>query len=517
MSKYEEKEAWFLEQTKSNYWKFSAAPAAEFYRDLFPEGTFEERVGHKFDYEKTNRGNGFIVYTVGEGEKERKHTRMVFDDLAELYELLDNPCAFMSPCSYFGRHRTAKNARYLYALAFDLDEVGREQIHLFFDFHVYQKHYPKPTYVVNSGGGVHLYYFFKEPIPMIPKNQKALKILKYELTARMWNEDTSELKEVQYQGLNQGFRLVGSKTKHGETVTCWKTGERVTVEELAEYIPKKNKADLGVLFRMWNSTMPLEEAKEKYPEWYEQRIVMGRKKMSWTNSVKLYDWWKRQAEKASYHHRYWYVFSLVVYAAKCGVPFEQVKQDAFELKDFLNNLNPENPFTDEDVLAALKAYDEEHKSFTRDEISKVTAIPIEKNKRNGRTQETHLKIARSTQTILHEANGTDWRKGNGRKSVQEKVIEFLNENPEAAYQEFCERTGLKKSVYYKYKKEWLQKQNEEYQAYRNRFAFASIFDGCVKDAQTGESVNLAELITGVPVPKEPLSFEEYKKQMREEK
>lgn len=150
-------------------------------------------------------------------------------------------------------------------------------------------------------------------------------------------------------------------------------------------------------------------------------------------------------------------------------------------------------------------------------IVHFSGIPIEKNKRNGRTQETHLKIARSTQTILHEANGTDWRKGNGRKSVQEKVIEFLNENPEAAYQEFCERTGLKKSVFYKYKKEWQQKQDEDYQTYRKRFAFASIFDNCVKDAETGESVNLAELITGVPVSKEPLSFEEYKKQMREEK
>ena len=39
---------------------------------------------------------------------------------------------------------------------------------------------------------------------------------------------------------------------------------------------------------------------------------------------------------------------------------------------------------------------------------------------------------------------------------------------------------------------------------------------CVKDAETGESVNLAELITGVPVTKEPVSFEEFKK-MREEK
>ena len=41
--------------------------AAAFYRELFPAGTFEERVGHKVEYEKTEKGNGFIVYTIGEG------------------------------------------------------------------------------------------------------------------------------------------------------------------------------------------------------------------------------------------------------------------------------------------------------------------------------------------------------------------------------------------------------------------------------------------------------------------
>lgn len=454
MSNFSEKEEWFLKQSQSNFWKFSSASAADFYRDLFPVGTFEKRVGFKSEYEKTNKGNGFIVYTVGEDDKVRKHTRMVFDDHAEIFELLNNRCAFMSPISYFGRHRTAKNARFLYAMAFDLDEVGGEQIDNFFNYHVYQHHYPRPTYIVNSGGGVHLYYVLKEPIPMIPKNQKALKILKYELTTKMWNEDTSGLKERQYQGLNQGFRLVGSKTKHGETVTCWKTGGRVTVEELASYIPKENAKDVGILYRMWHSSMSLAEAKEKFPEWYEQRIVMGRKKMSWTNSPKLYEWWKKQAPKASVHHRYWYVFALAVYGAKCGIPFEQVKQDAFSFKDFLNNLDTANPFTDEDIYSALKAYDEEHKSFTRDEISKVTAITIEPNKRNGRKQKTHLEIARSTQAILNKVNGTSWRNENGRPSLEKKVFDYLSKNPFATKAEVARGTGLCRQTVYKYFQKW---------------------------------------------------------------
>ena len=34
----------------------------------------------------------------------------------------------MSPLSYFGRRRCGKNARYLYALVFDLDGVGMPQL-----------------------------------------------------------------------------------------------------------------------------------------------------------------------------------------------------------------------------------------------------------------------------------------------------------------------------------------------------------------------------------------------------
>ncbi len=459
MSNYEEKEAWFLEQSRDNFWKFKSSSAADFYRDMFPAGTFENRVGHKFEYEKTNKGNGFIVYTEGE----KKHTRIVFDDLDELYELLENECAFMSPISYFGRNRTAKNARFIFALAFDLDEVGRKQIDAFFGYHVYQKHYPRPTYVVNSGGGVHLYYFFKEPIPMTPKNQKALKILKYELTTKMWNEDTSGLEERQYQGLNQGFRLVGSRTKHGETVTAWKTGERVTVEELAEYIPKENARDVGIIHRMWNNTTPLEEARKKWPEWYEQRIVMGRKKSSWTNNRKLYDWWLKQAPKASYHHRYWYVFALTVYAAKCGVTFEELKQDAFELKDLMNKKAPDNPFTNDDIYAALKAYDENHKSFTRDEISKVTAIDIKANKRRPQplSRADNLKIARMTQAMLNKANGTEWRNESGRPSKEIEIYKYLRDHPTATKAEVIRATGLsKKTVYKYYDKQIFVAQNE---------------------------------------------------------
>ena len=216
MSLYQEKNDYFL-----NELNLKKTSAADFYRDIFPVGSFENELGKMEVYPTTKKGNGFIVYTA---ENNTKHTRMVFDDLKSIFELQDNECAFMSPISYFGKNRTAKNARQLFALAFDLDEVGRQELHLLLTFHA--DSIPRPTYIVNSGGGIHLYYVLKEPMPMTPTNQRLMKELKFCLTSFMWNSDTSRLKDIQYQALNQGFRLVGSKTKKGEEVSLNKLWNR---------------------------------------------------------------------------------------------------------------------------------------------------------------------------------------------------------------------------------------------------------------------------------------------------
>ncbi|MEE3436421.1 MAG: hypothetical protein VZQ47_12800, partial [Treponema sp.] len=221
MGLYDEKEKW-LQQ-------FPEVKFSEFYRDIFPEGSFEAEAGKMDDYERTGKGNGFIVYEMEDG---RKHTRMVFDGLEEIGKQLDKKSAFMSCISYFGKNRTAANAREMFALVFDLDEVGGEEIRLFWEAWVegLGGRAPRPTYIVNSGGGVHLYYVFEIPVPLYPNIQRELKELKYKLTELIWNGDTSRLEQRQYQGINQGFRLVGSRTKRGETVKAYLTGGRVSLE-----------------------------------------------------------------------------------------------------------------------------------------------------------------------------------------------------------------------------------------------------------------------------------------------
>lgn len=164
----------------------------DFYRAVFPEGSFE-REGHPED-EKCNG-----VLTVIEGEKARNY--IVFDELNMVDEVKGAEFAIMSPVGYSGRNRTAKNARWLYGIAVDLDGVEMEQLR---DVFHQMKHdfLPQCTYCVNSGHGLHLYYLFEKPVPLYRHLQDQLREFKYELIRKIWNRYTStytEREQVQYQ------------------------------------------------------------------------------------------------------------------------------------------------------------------------------------------------------------------------------------------------------------------------------------------------------------------------------
>ena len=193
----------------------------DFYREIFPEGSFE-RKGHYED----SRPNGIAVSLPGKGgsvngialeiEGDGKAKRYIItDDLKKLDELIDTDFTIMAPISYFGRSRSGKFARFLYALAFDLDGVGMPQLRDV--LHQMDKGIlPKASFVVNSGTGLHLYYILSEPVSMYPQNQHYLKELKYSLTRQIWNRFTSTIRQPQMQGIMQGFRVVGSWSKLGK-------------------------------------------------------------------------------------------------------------------------------------------------------------------------------------------------------------------------------------------------------------------------------------------------------------
>lgn len=448
---------------------FDEVSAFEFYREIFPEGELDKR-----DSFTPGKYTGIIVEVTNDRKQNGKqkilrHT--LTDELDKIEELSrsQNFC-LMSPISYAGKHRNSDNARLLYAIAFDLDGIvvkkdGTPQgiIDLFYQIKGPSHMLPLPTFVVSSGTGLHLYYVLDRPIALFKNVVKQLKAYKHTMTSTLWNGYVTTLEDnVQQESIFQGFRVVGTRTKAGGRVRAFQTGGRVTMEYLNSFV----KPEQQVTEYAYKSNLTLQQSKEKYPEWYQERIVEKKPKRHWTADRSVYDWWKRNIcdkNKVKVGHRYYCMMMLAVYARKCGIDKDELEKDAFEIMIFFESMtnSDDNHFDEADVLDALEAYNDKYITYPINSISYLTDIQIQKNKRNGRKQAVHMKIMSSTRDILYPEG--KWREGNGRPkgsgTSKDKILHYLYENPSARKSEIIRETGLSKPTVYKYYDECLRKVN----------------------------------------------------------
>lgn len=473
---------------------FTYCPPRDFYRFLFGDGFLEER-GVQVDWDEPGGGKPNAIAIVithqskGDARPVARHHAFHdgFDDMDDFVSesLSRNETAIMAPVSYFGRRRDARHAQYLHALTFDLDGVGTEQLGNLLK-QTRNGHdpampkwtsMPQPSAIVNSGQGLHLYYVLERPVPLVPKVIPFLQKLKQQLTKVIWTEYTSSIPrdQMQFQGIYQGFRMVGTTTKlngPGEgdkrrdpyEATCFRYSDggrpwRVPVDYLVGYAGlERGGGSEGVeLLRDLLATggrTPLERARKLWPDWYSRRVVNGAPAGRWTAHRALYDWWLETIRRgATYHHRYYCLQALATYANKAGVPFDELERDAYSLVPFLDELTeePSNHFTESDAAAAIEAYHDglAHRS-TRGYIELKTAIQIPANKRNGRKQEVHLAGARAVQEVNDKFNGTNWRDGNGRKPKCDLIRSYAVEHPNESNVAISRALGVSRTTVVKW-------------------------------------------------------------------
>ena len=429
----------------------------DFYRDIFPTGELQE----KGIYEK-GKYNAIAVEVTNEKKKNGKdkvlrHT--ITDDLDKINEVVsrDNFC-LMSPISYIGKERNSDNARFLYALVIDLDGViiknGDDPFGLRTLIHQIENinRIPMPTYIVSSGTGLHLYYVFEKPIMLFKNVVKQLQKYKKELTRIIWQDYITKLSDtVQYESLFQGFRIVGTITKKGARARAFKTGNHVTMEYMNQFVDKEFKAEDFA----YKSKLTLAQAKEKYPTWYEERIIQKKPRGTWTVNRAVYEWWKKRILKeAKTGHRYYCLMMLAVYARKAAIDREELENDAFKMMAIFDKLpaTDDNPFDEKDVIDALQAYEDKYITYPINSISYLTDIHIEKNKRNYRKRAQHIKIMNAIRDI--EYSDSEWRNKEGRpkgSGTKEQIVkEYRENNPDARKSDCIRATGLDKKTVYKW-------------------------------------------------------------------
>ena len=437
---------------------FTEVDYRAFYRELFPVGSFEE----KGVYED-GKYNGIAIQL----DKKLKRTKRftVTDDLDVLDELVasDDFC-LMSPISYAGKTRQSGNARYLYAFGIDLDGVVSEENFSVLMWQIKQgsidqEQYPfwflpKPTYIVSSGTGLHLYYFLEKPVPLFRNNVKELDKLRQRLVWQAWTQGASELSDsVQFESLFQGFRIVGTITKTGTRVRAFKVGEKVSLEHLNSRVPLEDEAKI----REYTPPLTLNQAKEKYPDWYQKRIIEKQPKGTWRVNRAVYDWWKNQyANKAKIGHRYFHIMTLAIYARKAGISYTELEKDAFEVAKILDT--SDHPFTDDDVINALEAYNDAYITYPLHAIEARCNVQLPRNRRNGRKQDQHMAIMRAIQSTIDPVG--NWRYRGGAPTKQAQVRAWRETNPCGRKIDCEKETGLSRHTVLKWW-EWTPEKNAD--------------------------------------------------------
>lgn len=438
----------------------------EFYSDIFPDNEVSGEMHTDYSYP-----NAIFLY---KDENERMRRRIMLkdtwsDDFINYIER--NTMTLCSGLTYRGRANRLPNAQRMNAMIFDVDQVGLHELREILyrtgkPGDVVGRAMPMPTYIVTSGSGLHLYYVFNQPVDLYPNIKLQLKAMKYGFTNRLWDPGvTTQNKDIQYQGIAQGFRMVGSiNNKYGTVIRSYKTGEKISFEYFNQFARDDYKVDIRKPYRP--TQISLKEAQHKYPEWYQKRIVEGdQSRGHWHIKKDLYNWWKRQVNTQDFvkgGHRYFYLMCLAIYASKCDVSLNELKKDMYELFPQLQSIKHEgDPFTKRDLLSALETYDKAYYCFTISDIEHLMAISIPRNRRNYRTQEKHLIMARFVRDIVNDHADT-WREGNGRPKgsgiAQEKINVWREAHPNGKKVDCIRDTGFSKPTVYKW---WDYKPEED--------------------------------------------------------
>ena len=181
-----------------------------------------------------------------------------------------------------------------------------------------------PTYIVNSGNGIHLVYLFREPIDVSEGGRifGMRKLLK-KLTQQFEPQKGYDYKlDSQSANLIQPYRVPGSQTKNGDVSRVYKSGPEYKLQVLEYWLDCK-------VFT--NDNDPA--TRNKVPNL--QYLPNGKQS--------FYTYCLKQIRTPDKRNRYLAMFGLAIVAWKCRIPKEVLLQDLKELLHYYNSHGANNP------------------------------------------------------------------------------------------------------------------------------------------------------------------------------
>ena len=378
-----------------------------------------------------------VVFIDEDAEQTMKHiVPMSIDEAMEQCEGRND--MLMGGCTYFNNWISKKSAKDIYAFIIDMDNVysGTLLNALQNDWKTANDEpLPMPTYIVNSGTGLHLYFVLDEPIPNYHVATENLDKLYRALAVQQTTKRVYLHKQVQWFG--QDFRMAGGLNKYGWINSVYRVGTKWDIDELGKQVGLKDIHFIRYGEKRTRKT--IDEKKKKHKQ----------KRTGWRTNRAFYDYTLRTCrDKTKEGNRYTSMCALSVIAWKCDVAQEELENDLKSLiPDY--NKNAMRQIKEKEIYSAMKMYNSKAMLTQRESLENWQGWEYKPIKRNGRKRKDHLVVMnkmKEVKKILGESINE------GRPPKEQLVIEYLMNHQNDNISSVANALGVSRTTVYKYKK-----------------------------------------------------------------
>ena len=424
-------------------------------------------------------GDYKVLLTEYGAEKGNKVHKLDVDEIMDFLKLND---VALSPCLFYKNWRRKDLLNYVGAFVLDIDKLRPVQLQRFFMLFE-EGRLLTPTFIANSGSGVHFYYVLDKMLPCDAGRNEANNLIAAEIYKRLYDDvqKKEHWRDAQRHWVGQDYRVVNSRTKLNLISQIFKVGEVYSVDALIEYYhitidQKKRYATKNMINYANNIAKDLQIDAPDYSsfdltakfidankdaaylvraarrEQREKKLLKVKKR-----TRKPITWYKRTLDYMQDHTQLGFRFSsmkaIAIIAYKEKVSRDVFLADIRALNAYWQTLDWKGDKYNERNLEAIeRLYDnaEKYGNTSSETLEEWLGYEFKRigAKRNGRNRADHIRFMN---LIRDEFNGNkNWRNKEGAPTKKEIVLSWKKEHPEGRKIDCVRDTGLSKPTVYKW-------------------------------------------------------------------
>ena len=278
--------------------------------------------------------------------------------------------AYIPYADFKRKYYHSRTLEKLRAFVVDIDNLTSLTLKRFVKFHLNE--FPLPTYIVNSGKGVHLIYQLIEPIHV-----KGLRFTLNKLNQQI-QSTISQIVRVDKHPLIQPYRFPGFTTKINTVSTAFKLRSSYNLEELLKNF--KVKVNEKMLLNRYDEKgettkiIPLPNGSIYFFKWFCRRLF-------------------RNPPIPGRRHNSFFALGIVSYKCKRVIPKEEAKEVVFMLYEIMEGKNLHLGFSFTEALKAFeKGYNTKAITVSWKYLCDLLGWEYVPNKRNGRKRKEHVNL-----------------------------------------------------------------------------------------------------------------------------